>query len=84
MLHQQFSILQPSSAVSERVFSLLSETFGKRQNNSLEDYVESCIMIIVNVFYVGIFGHNIWHNRTKIAAVLKSIIGQNPPVPNVY
>ena len=37
-------LVQPSSAASERVFSLLSETFGKRQNNSPEDYVESCII----------------------------------------
>ena len=24
---------------------------------------------------VGIFGHNIWHNRAKIVVVLKSIMG---------
>ena len=33
-------------------------------------------MLTVNVFCVGILlGHNIWHNRAKIVAVLKSIIG---------
>ena len=41
-------LVQPSSAASERVFSLLNNTFGKKQNNSLEDYVESCIMLQYN------------------------------------
>ncbi len=41
-------LVQPSSAASERVFSLLNNTFGKRQNSSLEDYVESCIMLQYN------------------------------------
>ena len=41
-------LVQPSSAASERVFSLLNNTFGKKQNNSLEDYVESCIILQYN------------------------------------
>ena len=41
-------LVQPSSAASERVFSLLNNTFGKKQNNSLENYVESCIMLQYN------------------------------------
>ena len=59
-------MVQPSLAASERVFSLLNNTFGKRQNSSLEDYVESCIMLQYNNH--GIFGHKIGHNRAKIMA----------------
>ena len=40
-------LVQPSSAASERVFN---NTSGKKQNNSLEDYVESCSMIIGNYY----------------------------------
>ena len=48
-------LVQPSSAASEWLFSLLNNTFGKRQNSSLEDYVESGIMLQYNYhFYVGI------------------------------
>ena len=50
--------LQPSSAASERVFSLLNNTFGKRQNSSLEDYVEMYNVAVYH-FYVGIFGAKI-------------------------
>ena len=68
--------VQPSSAASERVLSLLNNTFGKRRNSSPEDYVESCIMLQYNKhFYVGIFGHKIGHNRAKIMAMPKSING---------
>ena len=60
------------------------------QNNSLEDYVESCIMLQYNNYYiryfVGIFGHNIGHNRAKTVAMPNSILGggnwHNPLVPN--
>ena len=38
-------LVQPSSDASERVFSLLNNTFGKRQNSSPE---ESCIMLQYN------------------------------------
>ena len=46
--------------VSERIFFTAS---GKRQNNSLKEYVESCkinvAIMTIDVFCVGIFGHNI-------------------------
>ena len=38
-------LLQPSSAASERVFSLLNNSFNDRQHNSLEDYIETSIML---------------------------------------
>ncbi len=41
-------LVQPSSAASERVFSILNNTFGPKQNNTLEDYIESCIMLQYN------------------------------------
>ena len=42
-------LMQPSSAAAEQVFSLLNNTLGYRQYNSLEDYIEryhSCFNII--------------------------------------
>ena len=41
-------LVQPSSAASERVFSLLNNCFGSKQTNSLEDYVEGTIMLQYN------------------------------------
>ena len=41
-------LLQPSSAASERVFSLLNNSFGFKQNSSLEDYVETSILLQYN------------------------------------
>ena len=41
-------LLQPSSAAAERVFSLLNASFDKTQQSSLEDYVESSIMLQYN------------------------------------
>jgi len=63
--------VQPSFAASERVFSLLNNTFGKRQNSSLEDYVEYCKCCSI---IVAIFGQNNGHNRGKIVAMPKSVI----------
>ena len=41
-------LVQPSSAASERVFSLLDNLFGFKQNSSLEDYVETSILLQYN------------------------------------
>ena len=41
-------LVQPSSAAAERVFSLLSNSFTERQMSSLEDYIETSIMIQQN------------------------------------
>ena len=41
-------LLQPSSAASERVFSLLNNSFNDRQYNFLEDYIEASIMLQYN------------------------------------
>ena len=41
-------VVQPSSAAAERVFSLLNNSFGSRQTNSLEDYIEGTIMLQYN------------------------------------
>ena len=41
---QKLFLIQPSSASSERVFSILKRSFGDQQNNSLEDYVEATVM----------------------------------------
>ncbi len=41
-------LVQPSSAASERVFSLLNNSFGFKQNSSLEDYVETSILLQYN------------------------------------
>ena len=41
-------LIQPSSAVVERMFSLLPNSFGDAQSRSMEDYVESSIMLHYN------------------------------------
>ena len=41
-------LLQPSSAAAERVFSLLKNTFGEQQDNSLQDYIECSLMLQYN------------------------------------
>ena len=43
---KQILLLQPSSAASERVFSLLQNSFGSQQ--VLEDYIEASIMLQYN------------------------------------
>lgn len=41
-------LMQPSSAAAERVFSLLSNSFNDHQTSSLEDYIETSIMLKYN------------------------------------
>ena len=41
-------LLQPSSAAVERVFSVLNNSFGKKQLGSLEDYIETSVMLQFN------------------------------------
>lgn len=41
-------LLQPSSAASERVFSLLQNSFSDRQESALEDYIETSLMLQYN------------------------------------
>ena len=38
-------LLQPSSVAVERVFSMLKCSFGELQENSIQDYVESSLML---------------------------------------
>ena len=45
---QLVALVQPSSAAAERVFSLLQNSFSSRQDNSLQDYVESSLMFQYN------------------------------------
>lgn len=40
-------LVQPSAAL-ERVFSLLRNSFGERQNTSLQDYIETSLMYQYN------------------------------------
>ena len=42
-------LLQPSSGATERVFSLLTNTFQEQQTKSLEDYIEASLMMQYNV-----------------------------------
>ena len=44
----KLSLLQPSSASAERVFSLLIRLFGKQQVRSLNDYKEGVVMMNYN------------------------------------
>ena len=41
-------LVQPSSAAAERVFSLLSNSFGEQQTSSLEETIETSIMLQYN------------------------------------
>ena len=41
-------LLQPSSAAAERVFSLLQNSFGEQQDNSLQDYIECSLVLQYN------------------------------------
>ena len=41
-------LVQPSSAAAERVFSLLNSSFGPQQDTSLNDYIESSLMLQYN------------------------------------
>ena len=41
-------LVQPSSAAAERAFSLLANSCNDRQQNALEDYVETSIIIQYN------------------------------------
>ena len=45
---QKVLLIQPSSAASERVFTLLKASFAEQQDCSLQDYVESSIMLQYN------------------------------------
>ena len=38
-------LVQPSLAAAERVFSLLQNSFSQRQSSSLEDYIETSLML---------------------------------------
>ena len=41
-------LLQPSSAASERVFSILKRSFGEQQEAALQDYTEASLMLQYN------------------------------------
>jgi len=48
-------LVQPSSAASERVFSLLKESFSDQQYRSLQDYIEASLMFNVTVVEFHLF-----------------------------
>ena len=43
-------LVQPSSAAAERVFSILSTSFGPQQDLALQDYIECSTMLQYNNF----------------------------------
>ncbi len=45
---QKVLLVQPSSAASERVFSLLKASFNEQQDSTLQDYLESSLMLQYN------------------------------------
>ena len=48
-VHFAVLLVQPSSAGAERAFFfLLSNSFGCRQDNSLQDYIEASLMLQYN------------------------------------
>ena len=42
------ALVQPSSSAAERVFSLLTNSFGVQQDLALQDYIECSIMLQYN------------------------------------
>lgn len=46
---QQVLLIQPSSAVLEKVFSLLKNSFGDEQLTSQEEYVETSLTFQYNI-----------------------------------
>ena len=44
----KLTLIQPSSAASERVFSILVHMYGKQQVSCLEDYKEAGVMMCYN------------------------------------
>ena len=42
-------LIQPMSASSERAFSLLKNSFGTGQNNSLNDYIEVSVFLAIQL-----------------------------------
>ena len=53
---RQVFLIQPSSAAAERVFSLLYASFSEQQQHSLNDYVETSIMLPGPLFLSGCGG----------------------------
>eukprot|EP00966_Prymnesium_polylepis_P280074 6470758-Prymnesium_polylepis.1 len=45
--------IPPTSAASERVFSLLEDMFGKDQDSSLSDLIQAALMLRYNQRQVG-------------------------------
>lgn len=45
---RQIILAQPSSAASERVFSILNQSFGDQQQLALEDYIEASVLLQYN------------------------------------
>ena len=41
-------LVQPSSAVAERVFSILANSFSSKQESALEDYFQLSVMLNYN------------------------------------
>ena len=47
-LVKKLLLIQPSSASAERVFSLLTNAFGSRQESALQDYLKASVMLRYN------------------------------------
>ena len=45
---RKIALIQPSSTAAERVFSILQSSFGKQQEQSLEDYIQLSVMMQYN------------------------------------
>jgi hypothetical protein len=46
----EFAIIRPSSATVERIFSLYESAFSNLQQNALQDYRETAIMLQFNEY----------------------------------
>ena len=53
-------LVQPSSAAAERVFSILSTSFGPQQDLALQDYIECSTMLQYNKRYIFEYNYIIY------------------------
>ena len=70
----QTTLIQPSSAAAERVFSLLANSFNSNQESALEYYTFKPRSILVMPVMIGIMGC-VWEHYGALWVVCGSIMG---------
>ena len=66
----QTTLIQPSSAAAERVFSLLVNSFNSNQESALEYYIQASVMPVM----IGIIS-GVWEHYGALWVACGSIMG---------